>query len=218
MGNSVTPFDFGTHRVRAILIEDKPWFVVNDVCQALEIANPHNVVARIDGRYLRQAEVADAVGRMRSTNVINESGLYKLVLRSDKPEAEKFQDWITDDVIPQIRETGAYAPKALDDISLMRQMIDSIAADRARVAAVEVRQRELEAKVSAAQGEHREFTTLAYAKLNDLPTDRISCQKHGQRASRLMRQRGCAPRKREDATFGTINVYPADILDETADI
>jgi DNA-damage-inducible protein D len=72
--------------------------------------------------------------------------------------------------------------------------------------------------VAAIEGAHNWFTTLAYAKINDLPTDRVSCQRHGQRAARLMRSRGEEPIKRQDATFGTINTYPVDVLDETAEI
>lgn len=75
----------------------------------------------------------------------------------------------------------------------------------------------LVAKVSASQGEHDEFTAMAYAKLNGLPVDKISCQRHGQRAARLMRSQGRQPRKVQDAIHGTVNVYPVEFLDETAE-
>lgn len=117
-----------------------------------------------------------------------------------------------------VKTREAEAVRPLTSLDAIAAMVDQLRVQERRTLALESGQRVLEAKMSAAQGEHREFTTLAYAKLNDLPTDRISCQKHGQRASKLLRQRGQEPRKREDATFGTINVYPADVLEETAEL
>jgi hypothetical protein len=117
-----------------------------------------------------------------------------------------------------VKTREAEVARPLTSLDAIAAMVDQLRMQERRTLALESGQRMLEAKMSAAQGEHREFTTLAYAKLNDLPTDRISCQKHGQRASKLLRQRGQEPRKREDATFGTINVYPADVLEETAEL
>jgi hypothetical protein len=74
--------------------------------------------------------------------------------------------------------------------------------------------REMSAKVSAIEGAHDEFTALAYAKLNDFPTGRPYLARVGAAASRLMRDRGQTPHKRQDATFGTINVYPLGVLEE----
>lgn len=88
-------------------------------------------------------------------------------------------------------------------------------------AAMEVEQRRqaaelsaVTAKVSAIEGAHDEFTALAYAKLNDFPTGRPYLARVGAAASRLMRERGQQPHKRQDATFGTINVYPLGVLEE----
>lgn len=88
-------------------------------------------------------------------------------------------------------------------------------------AALEVEQRRqaaelssVTAKVSAIEGAHDEFTALAYAKLNDFPTGRPYLARVGAAASRLMRDRGQSPHKRQDATFGTINVYPLGVLEE----
>lgn len=86
-----------------------------------------------------------------------------------------------------------------------------------RTIALETGQRVLEAKFSALSNEYDEYTTLAYAKLNDLPTDKISCQKHGARASRYMRDRGQQPRKQQNAQYGTVNIYPLSVLDATAE-
>lgn len=102
--------------IRVVQINDKPWFVAVDVCRALGLA-PHP--AGGFGHHLG-ALGADEVtptsdlgvtlpGKgMRSSRAVAESGLYKLILRSDKPEARAFQDWVTREVLPAIRKDGAY--------------------------------------------------------------------------------------------------------------
>jgi hypothetical protein len=74
--------------------------------------------------------------------------------------------------------------------------------------------REMSAKMVAIEGAHDEFTALAYAKLNDLPTSRPYLARVGSAATRLMKQQGAKPHRRQDATFGTVNVYPMPILEE----
>lgn len=122
VSNALTPFDFEGNPVRVVMIDDQPRFVVNDVCQVLDIANPHNAVARIPVEYLRQAEVLDGRGIPRSTNVVNEPGLYELIFRSDKPEAVRFRRWVFEEVLPAIRETGGYVGQA--DAITQRAMRD----------------------------------------------------------------------------------------------
>lgn len=217
----ITPFDFKGHAVRVITIDGEPWWVAADVCAALTIADVRRAVDRLRSHDRRLTPVVDSAGRRNpNTWAINESGLYRLVLRSDKPEADAFQDWVTAEVLPQIRKTGSYAvapAQPRDSLDVAQDIIDAIRADRQRLAALETQVREVRAIASAAAGEHDEFTALAYAKLNDLPTDRTSCQRHGQRASRLMRAEGLAPRKRQDATFGSVNVYPVRFLEDSAE-
>jgi prophage antirepressor-like protein len=194
--SEITPFDFQGNSVRVITIDGEPWWVAADVCAAVGIVDARD-------------PVVDSAGRRNPTTwVINESGLYELIIRSDKPEARSFRRWVTAEVLPQIRKTGSYSVKPMTPGELLVQQAQMML-DQERRTTV------LEAKVAAIEGAHDEFTTLAYAKLNDLPTDRVSCQKHGQRASRLMRSSGQEPRKRQDATFGTVNVYPVTVLEET---
>jgi len=107
----ITPFSFGAHAVRVITRNDQPWFVANDVCQALGYSNTSKAI----GDHLDNDERHnESLERGGSLLLINESGLYALVLRSRKPEARKFAKWVTSEVLPSIRKTGSYGQQAYD--------------------------------------------------------------------------------------------------------
>ncbi len=94
--------EFG--EVRTVLLNDEPMFCLADVCKALEISNPSKVAQRLDEDERTKLEL----GRAGETNFITESGLYAVILRSDKPNAKKFRKWVTSEVLPSIRKTGSY--------------------------------------------------------------------------------------------------------------
>lgn len=97
-------------QVRTVIRGVEPWFVAADVCGALDISNPRQAVSYLDEDEVSQAPVTtnDGSGRVLPTNIINEPGLYSLILRSRKPEAKTFKRWITHEVLPTIRKTGRY--------------------------------------------------------------------------------------------------------------
>lgn len=102
-------FDFSGLELRVIVQMGEPWFLGRDVAAFLAIENASNAYARLgkdEQTNIRRAEVGLAPGR--DVVAISESGLYKLIMRSDKPEARKFQDWVTREVLPSIRKTGGY--------------------------------------------------------------------------------------------------------------
>lgn len=98
--------EFG--EVRTTVIDDEPYFSLNDVCRILEIANPRNVKARLNGDGVHSMDGVDSLGRRTDVTMINEPNLYKLIFQSRKPEAERFADWVTSEVLPAIRKHGAY--------------------------------------------------------------------------------------------------------------
>jgi len=126
MQNAIQTFEndaFG--QIRVIKIDGKPWWVLKDVCSVLELKSPHKVALRLDEDERNQIPLIDGMGRMQDTTIINESGLYAVILRSEKPKAKDFRRWITSEVLPSIRKYGVYAN---DDI-LRRMREDSEFAD-----------------------------------------------------------------------------------------
>lgn len=98
--------EFG--QVRTVVIDDEPWFVAADVCRALDIGNSRQAVTRLDDDEKNTVTLNDGIPGNPEKTVVNEPGLYSLVLGSRKPEAKAFKRWITHEVIPAIRKTGGY--------------------------------------------------------------------------------------------------------------
>ena len=93
--------------MRTLTIDNEPWFVLKDVCTILDMSNPTMVAERLD----EDERAKFNLGRQGQSWIINEPGLYDVILRSDKPEAKPFRKWVTGEVIPSIRKHGAYITK-----------------------------------------------------------------------------------------------------------
>ncbi len=92
--NDVQIFAYTNKNVRTIIKDGEPWFVLKDVCDVLEITNSKNVAAKL-GDDEKDVHQMDTLGDAQKLTIVNESGLYKVILRSDKPKAKKFVNWIT---------------------------------------------------------------------------------------------------------------------------
>ena len=107
--SQIIPFEFESHALRVNLdAAGQPWFVAADVCAALDLPETHKAIARLDDDEKGRNSIPTP-GGLQEMSVVNESGLYNLVLGSRKPEAKRFKRWITHEVLPSIRKTGAYA-------------------------------------------------------------------------------------------------------------
>ncbi len=113
--NDLQIFNYESNEVRTIMRDGEPWFVLKDVCRVLGISDHKVVSRRLDKDEVCQTPLIDTLGRQQETTVINESGLYTVILRSDKPEAKPFRKWVTSEVLPAIRKTGTYSTNALPD-------------------------------------------------------------------------------------------------------
>lgn len=113
MDNKLVTFEnaaFG--KIRTLTIDGEPWFVAADVCKALELGNPSMTVERLDADEKGISSI-DTLGGKQRMAIINEPGLYSVILCSRKPEAKAFKRWITHEVIPAIRKYGGYMTKSL---------------------------------------------------------------------------------------------------------
>lgn len=104
---SLTPFQFENHAVRTVIENDQTWFVAKDVCEILEIANVSQALGNLDDDEKGICKTY-TLGGVQELLTINESGLYALVLRSNKPQAKVFRKWVTNEVLPTIRKAGGY--------------------------------------------------------------------------------------------------------------
>lgn len=102
--NKIMTFNYEVNKVRTIENNGEPWFVLKDVCKVLELSNPTVVAQRLDDDERTKLNL----GRQGETLIINESGLYSVILRSDKPQSKPFRKWVTGEVLPCIRKTGSY--------------------------------------------------------------------------------------------------------------
>lgn len=103
--SNLQTFSFNNQPVRTVQLNNQPYWVLKDVCDVLELSNPTVVANRLEDDEVTKFNLGGLSGE---TNIITESGLYAVILRSDKPNAKEFRKWVTSEVLPAIRKTGAY--------------------------------------------------------------------------------------------------------------
>ena len=123
--NNLQIFVYSGEQLRTVQRDDGLWWVLRDVCRVLGLAEPHRVASRLDDDEKGRTQVTTPGGTQEMT-IINEPGLYAVILRSDKPEAKQFKRWVTHDVLPSIRKTGAYGipPERLAKITALQKRLD----------------------------------------------------------------------------------------------
>lgn len=141
--NEVTNWTFGETEVRTIERDGKPWWVLKDVCAVLEIKNHKEIPDRLESDEVGRFELPHPQNHEKTIEMmcINESGLYSVILRSDKPQAKPFRKWVTAEVLPSIRKNGCYSKQ---EISPMLQYLIQM---EQKQNALEAKQKELEQKL-----------------------------------------------------------------------
>lgn len=118
--------EFG--EIRTIMQDNEPWFIAKDVCDILAIGNSRQALSYLDEDEQNSVIINDGKRGNPSRAIINESGLYSLMLRSRKPDAKKFKKWITSEVLPSIRKHGAYmTPQKIEEVLLNPDTIIKLA-------------------------------------------------------------------------------------------
>lgn len=168
--NEITKWTFGESEVRTIEQNGEPWWVLADVCRVLELTTPARVAERLDKDEVSQTHITDALGRAQTTTIINESGLYSVILRSDKPQAKPFRKWVTGEVLPAIRRHGAYMTtetikRTLSDPDFIIQLATNLKTEQEKNKKLEVKVSSLTVENQIMQPKADYFDELVDKKL-----------------------------------------------------
>ena len=121
---------FEGHNVRIVGSEANPLFVLTDVCKVLEIGNARQVKTRLEDGVISNDVILDSMNRPQEVTVINEDGLYDVILDSRKPQAKRFRKWVTSEVLPSIRKHGGYlTPEKVEEALLNPDTLIRLATD-----------------------------------------------------------------------------------------
>lgn len=155
MNTGIQTFDFNNSSLRTLTDENgDPWFVAKDVCDILEISNNRDAISQLDNDEKNTVVISDGIPGNPNKTIISEPGLYKLIMRSRKPEAREFQRWVTHEVLPTIRKHGIYATETtidqiLADPDFGIRLLTDLKNERAKRIEAENQVKELESKAKA---------------------------------------------------------------------
>lgn len=170
--NEIQIFNYNSNEVRTIQRDGEPWFVLRDVCGVLALGTPTKVAERLDEDEKGVSQI-HTPGGDQSMTIINESGLYNVILRSDKPEAKPFRKWVTSEVLPTIRRHGMYATaetveKMLADPDTTIKLLETIKAEREARKALEAQAEADKPKVLFADAVSASHTSILVGDLAKL--------------------------------------------------
>ena len=171
--SNIRIFNYNSVEVRTIQKDGEPWFVLRDVCNVLGLGTPARVAERLDTDEVSQTHITDSMGRQQEMTIINESGLYNVILRSDKPEAKPFRKWVTSEVLPTIRRHGMYATpdtveKMLADPDTTIKLLETIKQERAARLALEAQAEADKPKIIFADAVSASHTSILVGDLAKL--------------------------------------------------
>ncbi len=168
--NEMQVFKYENSEVRTVEQNGEVWWVLADVCRALEIHNNRNVARRLDEDE-KGVHLMDTLGGNQKLTIISESGLYKVILRSDKQEAKKFTRWVTHEVLPAIRQTGGYGQ--VDVTAIIMQTATAVCAEMVKQLAPLFQSMMQQSPACAPHG----MATEECMELEDLPAPRPKFRK-----------------------------------------
>ena len=128
----VASFNFDASRIRAIQINDEPWFIALDVAALLEYRDAPSMTRMLDDDE-KGTHNLRTLGGDQQVTIINESGLFSAILSSRKPEAKRVKKWVTSDVLPSIRKTGQYRTQPTSELSRLEILQMAIEAEKANI-------------------------------------------------------------------------------------
>lgn len=192
----------------------EPWFCLADICRILEL-RVDGVMPRLRKGGYNRIVVADALGRNQETTFVNEQNLYRVIMRSDKPKAEPFQDWVCGEILPSIRKTGQYAVKPLTQGQMLVQMAQAYEAQERMLLEQQRRQSVIEHKVEAIENriENNGFmSVMGFANIHHLNIGTKAAAAIGRLASKWCKRNLKHPEKTKHERWGEVNTYPMEAL------
>lgn len=114
MTNALISYQFDADPIRVVMQDSEPWFVANDICKVLALANARKAVGDLDDDE-KGVTISDTLGGRQELNIVSESGMFSLIFRSRKPEARRFRKWVTGEVLPELRRTGRFELPGAED-------------------------------------------------------------------------------------------------------
>jgi prophage antirepressor-like protein len=228
MNQSLTTFQFHTFILEVIERDGSPWFIARPLAEFLGYKNPSEAIRD----NCDKEDVATSYIPSKSNNYIcvNESGLYSLIIRSDKPDAKKFKRWVTSEVLPSIRKTGSYSIRPKTALELAREQVALLE----HIDKVE-RERDCAIATKAEIGSRREATAMNTASQERKRANRLEAEldrskqyysikrmemlHHGQKFNwRHLKstgiEMGIEPIDIFDANYGTVKAYHIDVWRE----
>ncbi|MCI8851584.1 MAG: phage repressor protein [Erysipelotrichaceae bacterium] len=170
--NELQTFRFNNDEVRTVLINDEPYFVGKDVADILGYSNARDALAKhVDDEDRDTVAFRDGTSGNPNLSVINESGVYSLILGSKLPEAKKFKRWVTSEVLPAIRKTGRYQVPS-DPMEALRLMFEAQTQSNEKIAIIDHRITNLEENAPLNPGEYNLVSKKVTQRIHEIKRER----------------------------------------------
>lgn len=208
---SLIPFSFEANEVRVVDHDGEALFVASDVAAALGYANTRAAISR-HCKGVTKRDIP-TTGGMQTFSVIREPDVYRLIVKSKMPSAERFEAWVFEEVLPAIRKTGEYSLQAKPTTAL-----DVVEGMVAALKEQDQRVRQLEGKVDAIMRGEAFFTVVGYANKLGKRLDQQRTAKIGKMATKICEREGIEKGRAPHPLFGEVNTYPEEVLALAFDI
>jgi prophage antirepressor-like protein len=199
--------------VRIVDVDGSPWFVAKDICDVLGYSNSRDAIEVLDADEKNSVVFNDGIPGNPNKSIINESGLYTLVIRSNKPNAKEFRRWVTHEVLPTIRKTGGYVQenRAIEFVNAWLPNLDNTT--KGVIAGVIEENRKLVVKVDTLIEKYEDPTYITVRSIDwSKYTKAPNYGKIGKALVTLSKREGVQIKNIADVKYGRINLYHKDIV------
>lgn len=218
---STQTYNFQNRPVRVAGSPEDPLFCAADVCAVLELEQVTAALRNVPDDEVTKSKIIDSMGRNQEALFLTEAGLYRVIFRSNKAEAESFRRWVMHDVLPSVRKTGAYVQPGMSALDQFEAMIKVAREQERRLA--EQDQKLAEVRTLAIQANSYNssntgfFTVRAFANVHGFRLSLSEAKAMGRQAASICRRDGVTMGHARDELFGEVNSYPIEVLEEVFD-